>query len=330
MRGSRTDVVSIPETIRRQLFIYGKDPGFKLLGILLFLCSILGPYILSLNYWNKLEELIPDKFWFLVITSTSLGIFLHLATLLAYMMIYKLKHPFFEQYKDNDKSWPWEYDPEFSKKLIKAIKLVAFNNLVCSPLFALINCSTGLLDGRTKMEEIPSFWVYLCQIIFMAFSEDLMFYHCHRLLHHPKLYPYIHKVHHEFYDTICISSEYAHPIEYILGNLIPSGIGYMLFCGRAHHLSFLVFLSLRLIETVESHGGYDFPWAVTRIVPYNVSSKYHNYHHLKNIGNYGSFFILWDSIYGTNSHYYEELVQTDKNFEGYKNEVENGNERKVK
>lgn len=34
---------------------------------------------------------------------------------------------------------------------------------------------------------------------------------------------------------------------------------------------------------------------------------YHNFHHLKNIGNFGSMFIMWDSIFGTNSYYYKEM-----------------------
>jgi sterol desaturase/sphingolipid hydroxylase (fatty acid hydroxylase superfamily) len=34
---------------------------------------------------------------------------------------------------------------------------------------------------------------------------------------------------------------------------------------------------------------------------------YHNYHHLKNIGNFGSMFIMWDSIFGTNSYYYKDI-----------------------
>ena len=78
-----------------------------------------------------------------------------------------------------------------------------------------------------------------------------------------------------------------------------------------------MWISIRLIETVESHGGYDFPWAMTRVFPLSVSSKYHNYHHLKNVGNYGSFFIIWDSIFGTNTQYYKDLLDHDKTFKNY-------------
>lgn len=71
-------------------------------------------------------------------------------------------------------------------------------------------------------------------------------------------------------------------------------------------LSLNVWIVIRLLETVDSHCGYDFPWAVTRLFPFTISSEYHGYHHLKNIGNYCSILILWDSIFGTNSYYYNE------------------------
>lgn len=149
--------------------------------------------------------------------------------------------------------------------------------------------------------------MYLLQILFMVFCEDLMFYWSHRTLHTPWFYKNIHKVHHEWYNTICISSEYAHPVEFLIGNLIPLTLGAILLFGRAHIIPLGVFVAFRLTETVESHGGYEFPWAMTRYVPMNCTSMYHNYHHLKNIGNFGSMFIIWDSIFGTNSYYYKDI-----------------------
>ena len=314
----QSQLVAITETISRQAHIYMLHPLLKAIGVATLAAFFTVPYLLALNYWDRFERLFATQFSLMVVTSVGLGVCVHLGTLAVYLAIYKLKHPFFEQYKDTDRPWPWEYDPDFRSKIVKAVKLVSLNNFVCAPLFVTVSYWCGLLHGRTRMEEIPSFPVYMSQIVFMMFCEDFAFYHGHRLLHHPKLYPYIHKIHHEFYDTIALSSEYAHPVEYFLGNLFPLGLGYMLFCGHAHHLSFMVFVTLRLIETVESHGGYEFPWAMTRILPLCVSSKYHNYHHLKNIGNYGSFFILWDSIWGTNSHYYKELLETDKSFKDYR------------
>ena len=74
---------------------------------------------------------------------------------------------------------------------------------------------------------------------------------------------------------------------------------------------------MRLIETVEGHGSYDFPWMISWPVPFSACSKYNNYHHMKNIGNYGSLFIMLDAVFGTNSYYYNDLLENDEVFLDY-------------
>lgn len=312
-----SSLVPIIETYFRQKHIFTSEPFYKALGIIGFVLFIGGPYIWAKHYWSWFESLFTGPVQMYFATTLGWSWLWHGSSLLVYWGIYRLKHPLFEQFKDSDRPWPWEYDPEFRQKIIKGLKVVGFNNFILSPLFAYVMYLAGSIDTRTRSEDLPAFWVYVAQVLFMMVCEDFAFYHSHRLLHHPKLYPYIHKLHHEFYDTISLSSEYAHPVEFVMGNLIPLGLGVTLLFGKAHLLSFLVFIALRLTETVESHGGYDFPWAITRFLPFGVSSKYHNHHHLKNIGNYGSFFIWWDSIYGTNSFYYNDLLAEDKIFKNY-------------
>ena len=299
-------LLSIPETIAINKHWYFKHPAFKLLGILTFLAIVILPYYCARSHWHHLARLFPGQFGMLMQLFVPVGICFHLLSLLAYALLYRLGWGFFEQFKDNANPWPWQYDPEFKAKVSHAVKVVLFNNLVLGVGFSYLGYRLGVVTFRIEQEELPSLAVFCCQVVFMVLCEDTMFYHSHRLLHHPSLYPYVHKQHHEFYDVICLSSEYAHPVEYILGNLVPVVLGAILLQGRAHMLSQLVFTILRLIETIESHGGYDFPWAVTRMLPWSVSSRYHNYHHLKNLGCYGSFFILWDSVYGTNSNFFEE------------------------
>ena len=43
--------------------------------------------------------------------------------------------------------------------------------------------------------------------------EDTWHYWVHQLLHHRRLYKYVHKVHHNFQAPFGMVAEYAHPIE---------------------------------------------------------------------------------------------------------------------
>lgn len=141
---------------------------------------------------------------------------------------------------------------------------------------------------------------------FLIMVEYTVFFWSHRMLHQPWIYPYIHKMHHEFYNSIVLTCEYAHSVEYIFGNSLPSIVGSKLLFGRCHVLTMLVFLTIRLTETAEAHSGYDFPFSLTKHLPFSCTPHYHNHHHLTNIGNYGSFFMMWDSICGTNTHFYSD------------------------
>jgi len=166
------------------------------------------------------------------------------------------------------------------------------------------------------VEELPSLAKFLFQMFWMMIMEDFSFYFSHKLLHHPKLYPHIHKVHHESKSTISLSAIATHPVEYLLGNVIPTSLGLLLCPGRIHITTMTLFVYARIVDTVEGHSGYDLPYTMTRWIPLTVTSNYHNYHHLVNIGNYASQFVIWDSIFGSNKEYYEhvekELATKDK------------------
>ncbi len=59
---------------------------------------------------------------------------------------------------------------------------------------------------RHDLESYPSHLEIVISIIFCMLTEDFTFYFSHRFLHLPFIYPYIHKVHHEHYNTFSMSS----------------------------------------------------------------------------------------------------------------------------
>ena len=58
-------------------------------------------------------------------------------------------------------------------------------------------------------------YVIVAQLIACLVVEDTWHYFVHRLLHHKRIYKYVHKVHHHFQAPFGMVAEYAHWIETI-------------------------------------------------------------------------------------------------------------------
>ena len=69
---------------------------------------------------------------------------------------------------------------------------------------------------------------------------------------------------------------------------------------------------MRIIEGFDAHCGYEFPVAPGRLLPLSSSANFHDFHHSHNVGNYGSFFMFWDTLCGTNNHYWKFLSKKQK------------------
>uniref|UniRef100_A0A1I8J2R8 Fatty acid hydroxylase domain-containing protein n=1 Tax=Macrostomum lignano TaxID=282301 RepID=A0A1I8J2R8_9PLAT len=58
--------------------------------------------------------------------------------------------------------------------------------------------------------------------------DKILFYYCHRWLHSPSLYKRVHKLHHEWQAPVAAVAMYAHPVEFLLSNLLPVMAGPLL------------------------------------------------------------------------------------------------------
>lgn len=260
---------------------------------------------LRLGFSNAIMYLISitvhHLFWLIVIN-------------LCFWMIYRANHPFFERFKSNEDPWPWQEDPnEWKIFLRKTLIMVAFNSLVTLPVFVLFffHLDNYNLNYRFDLESIPNTSTLIAQLLLFAVMEDFGFHLIHRLLHTKYLYPYIHKMHHQYKVTVSISSEYSHPVEYILTSILTSSIAIILMGSRVHASSNFVWNFLRTLEAADGHSGYDFPWSPFRILPFGNSVSYHDFHHHNNVGNYSSLFHIWDTVFGTNKVYNAYLKKKD-------------------
>ncbi|CAL5424469.1 unnamed protein product [Camellia sinensis] len=166
-------------------------------------------------------------------------------------------------------------------------------------------CITRLLlfMGMRSSLPLPSWKVISIQILFYFILEDFVFYWGHRILHTKWLYKHVHSVHHEYATPFGLTSEYAHPAEILF-------LGFATIIGPVitgpHLITLWLWMVVRVLETVEAHCGYHFPWSLSNFLPLYGGADFHDYHHrllYTKSGNYSSTFIYMDWIFGTDKGY---------------------------
>lgn len=302
---------SVEKVIKNDTVRYQRK-GYGLFSAILLSFSFFYyvPKVFKAMWPSILENLSSEYLLLIVMCTVHTGTYF-ISNMVMYV-IYKMKLPFFERYRVSDKPWPWESKPEMWKELLKkTFKILALSHFVIVPLITYLDSRNGVIM-RTDLESFPEIKEILAQILFFMFCEDFLFYWGHRFLHIPQIYPYIHKVHHEYNITVSISAEYAHPLEFIVANLIPTNAGPKILGPKVHLATYCIWIIIRLMETADGHCGYEFSWSPYRLLPLSGSSIYHNFHHSHNVGNFGSFFTFWDTLCGTNRHYFKYLANKEK------------------
>ncbi|CDW73081.1 sterol desaturase family protein [Stylonychia lemnae] len=312
-----------------------KRKGYGLIfASLIWLSFMLISPIAIQNLWPPFMDLVKSQGWekwqvyyYVSLAWHSLMIII---TNLAMWAIYEIQLPFFERYKISTDPWPWvENKGEWMKMLKKSIALVSFNNFVSLPItiYAFLWLKNFQVDLQFGVENLPGSMTIMFTLAFCMICEDLTFHLIHRFLHWRVIYPYFHKVHHQYRTTIGIAAEYSHPIDFIIGSVIPGSVGAMILGDNMHFTTYLVWVMVRLGESLDGHSGYEFSWSPYRLIPFSTSASYHNFHHSHNIGNYSSFFSLWDTIFGQNKVFYQFMEKVKEAKEAHQKQQEEFNKK---
>lgn len=160
-------------------------------------------------------------------------------------------------------------------------------------------------------------WLYLLATIpVYLFFTDMMIYWIHRWIHHPVLYPYIHKPHHRWIVPTPFASYAFHPLDGFLQSL-PYHI--FTFCVPLHKFLYLGLFIFVCMWTVSIHDGKGF-YMGTII----NGSDHHTIHHSDFYYNYGQYFTLWDKIGGTHRDpNYHEIKKAEKAEKAFKTSMSN-------
>lgn len=149
----------------------------------------------------------------------------------------------------------------------------------------------------------PTWQVMAVQIFVASVLEDTWHYWAHRLFHYGPFYKYVHKQHHRYAAPFGLTAEYAHPAEVMsLGaGTVGVPIVYAYLTHDVHLFTVTLWVVLRLLQAVDSHSGYDFPWSLNKFVPFWAGAEHHDRHHHYFIGNYASSYRWWDYFMDTES-----------------------------
>ena len=217
-----------------------------------------------------------------------------------YFIIWKL-------FKKRLQNWRIQLKERVDAAQIKSELINGLFTLLVSTVFVILisNLST---KGYTKIyfdiNQHSKFWAYGGFFLFLVI-DDTWFYWTHRFLHHPKIFRFVHKVHHNSVDVNPFTSLSFHWIEALALTfwIIPASLVIPMYAPALGILQIWGFL-----DNVKSHVGYEFfpNWWNKSFGKLMTSSTHHNMHHAKFNGNYGVHFRLWDRLLGTEFKNYEE------------------------
>jgi len=187
--------------------------------------------------------------------------------------------------------------------ITKCLRTVVFNHACIQlPMVLLFHPIAEFLGMTIHDAPLPNLqWIFTSILIFMM-VEDTWHYWMHRMLHVPWFYQNIHRQHHEYSAPFGLAAGHAHPAAtLILG--IGTMLGPIMIARWTHLLTVWLWLVVRLVQTVDAHSGYDFPWSLRNWFPLWAGADFHDHHHYAWTGNFATFFRYWDWICGTDQRY---------------------------
>ena len=130
-------------------------------------------------------------------------------------------------------------------------------NVLLNQLFILIPTiyllKDNILDSVVKSQSDSLFYTII-KIIFIGFITNLLFYTTHYILHTRVAFKLIHYKHHEFIEPIVAGSMYAHPVEYLISNVLAFLIPFIIVGTNSITLLILIFVST--LFTLHAHCQY--------------------------------------------------------------------------
>ena len=168
--------------------------------------------------------------------------------------------------------------------LLSSLNMLLVAPFICCPIFEIVWNYLHQEDRVQLYSSSKVCWNWKREVLFIwpmnMILNEISFYFIHYVLHHGTaiinipLYQHIHKVHHTYTSPSAICAAYAHPIEFVLGNVACIALGPIAL--NAHPHTCYLWFTLAMLSTCKGHCGYNI---------FNAST--HDLHHQYFHFNYG-------------------------------------------
>lgn len=231
-----------------------------------------------------LEFLKQNNYFDITLFSFILNGFLLLSSIIIYVLLSKIliKRQFRNQ----------------SQPIYKKDILLSIVTLLCNVAIFVL----GVFLWRNQIIQInlnAGILEIILKSILLLISMDFLMYFFHRMVHSEKLFPLIHKRHHEHDATNAISLFVLHPAEAL-------GFGFLiilvLYIFNFPPESVIIYLSANLIWGTIGHLNVEL-LPKRHMDKFLIKSlgmaEFHNLHHQHIQSNFGFYTLIWDKLFGT-------------------------------
>ena len=150
----------------------------------------------------------------------------------------------------------------------------------------------------SDVAAMPLWWLPASLFLYL-FAHDTWFYWSHRIMHHPKVFGFMHAVHHASRPPTAWAAMSFHWSEALTGAFV---IPLLVFVIPIHVGVLGLVLTIMTIMGVTNHMGWEiFPRALVQGAAgrWLITATHHQRHHQIYRGNYGLYFRFWDRLCGT-------------------------------